>query len=105
MAKLTVNLLEGGSISLESKEGFIELTHIGKDKKEKKLGLLQRGDFLHLRNFIESSLAMAMEVARAEPSTDEAIVKGARAAAREIKRMMDKDEGEEDEPPALTDKD
>lgn len=99
MAKLTLDLVEGGRLSLESKEGFIELTHIGKDKKEKKLGLLQRGDFLHLRNFIESNLAIAMEVARAEPSTEEAMMKGARAVAKEIKKIMYRDEDEPPPPP------
>lgn len=103
MAKLTLDLVEGGTLFFEAQKGFIEIIYKHTCGAEKKLGLLRQGDCFYLRSFLENSLNW--NVMQAMPSTGEAIVEGARAAAKEVKKIMDGDEGEGDEPPPPPNKD
>jgi len=57
MAKLILDLVEGGSISLEGKKGFIEIAYKKKEGGEEELGLLRRDDFLPLQNFLAGHIA------------------------------------------------
>ena len=55
MAKLTLKLVEGDSISFQMQGEFLEIAHIKKNK-EIALGLLGRADLGHLNSFLSNEL-------------------------------------------------
>lgn len=104
MAKLTLDLVEGGKISLEPKEGMIEVKHVDKNGTEKTLGYVHRNDLPHIHSFFNNELMTATVQAVPMPSPvsfeedfSKTIKKIIPDIAREIKKIMEgEDELEED---------
>ena len=95
MPKLILDLVEGGSISLERQGEFLVVSNI-KDNKETVLGLLRRADFPHLRSFMENEMFISAttQVARSVPPFEDATGDFVRKLVREFKKEMDRDPDE-----------
>ena len=58
MAKLTLDLVDGGTITFDTQKDFIEIWYEDTPPKAKtKLGLLRRADYSFLHSFLRSSIS------------------------------------------------
>ena len=58
MAKLTLDLVDGGVIAFDTQKDFIEIWYESTPPKVKtKLGLLRRADYSFLHSFLRSSIS------------------------------------------------
>lgn len=58
MAKLTLDLVDGGVITFDTKRDFIEVWYEDTPPKAKtKLGLLRRADYAFLHSFLRSTIS------------------------------------------------
>lgn len=102
MAKLTLDLVEGGTISLEPKEGMIEVRHIDTKGVEKTLGYVHRNDLPHIHSFFNNELMQTVVQAAPMPSPvsleedfSKTMKKIVPDIAREVKKIMEHDEDED----------
>lgn len=99
MAELTLDLVEGGKISLEPKESMIELRHIDTSGAEKTLGYVHRSDIPHIHSFFNNELMSLTVQAAPMPSSvpleedlSETMKKIIPDIAREVKKIMESED-------------